>query len=403
MKRQPISVMFFSNSTVRGGAEEHMLTLLHGLDQSLFRLHLACPPVVAAKLQADLPRDVELIPLQLDKVKQGRAAYRFSQILRDRRVQILHAHQFYSSLFASPIAALCQVPVVIETPHLSERWRHGWFKSHFVVDRLVGRFVDRYIAVSEANARYLADEKGLPRKKIAVIRNGCDLERFDPDHRPPAGLKTKLGFRESDRVLVVAARLEPQKGHAVLMRALPKVFSEFPDVRVVCLGDGYLRGELELQTGVLGLGRNIRFLGHQSNVADWFAQADFTVLPSLWEGLPLTAIESLAAGRAVVATSVDGTPEVVVDGKTGLTVPPNDPERLASAIRSLLLDPSLAKRMGQDGREWVSKNFSQERQIRETQEIYLRALEQHESQGVGNLCAIERADAFPVMGGKTNR
>ena len=169
MKRQPISVMFFSNAAVRGGAEEHMLTLLHGLDQSQFRLHLACPPVVAAKLQADLPRDVELIPLQLDKVKQGRAAYRFSQILRDRRVQILHAHQFYSSLFASPIAALCQVPVVIETPHLSERWRQGWFKSHFVVDRFVGRFVDWYIAVSEANARYLTEEKGLPRKRSPLF------------------------------------------------------------------------------------------------------------------------------------------------------------------------------------------------------------------------------------------
>jgi glycosyltransferase involved in cell wall biosynthesis len=403
MKDRAISVMFFTNATARGGAEEHMLTLLHGLDRTRFRLHLTCPTELAAKLRDDLPVDVELIPLRLDNLKQGRAAYRLAQILRSRRVRILHAHRFYSSLFASPIAALCRVPVVIETPHLSERWRQGLFTSHFVVDRFVGRFVDWYIAVSEANARYLAEEKGLARKKIAVIRNGCDLERFHHDRQPPAGLRASLGFREADRILVVAARLEPQKGHAVLLHALPKVLREFPGVRVVCLGDGCLRGELESQAAVLGLGRNVRFLGHQSNVADWLAVADFTVLPSLWEGLPLTAIESLAAGRAVVATAVDGTPEVVVDGKTGLTVPPNDPERLASAIRSLLRDPSLCKKMGQQGRDWVLKNFTQGRQIRETQEIYLRALEQSESQAVVKPRIFERADAIPVADGEAER
>jgi glycosyltransferase involved in cell wall biosynthesis len=138
-----------------------------------------------------------------------------------------------------------------------------------------------------------------------------------------------------------------------------------------------LRGELESQVRDLGLNDSVRFLGYQSNVLDWLALAHLTVLPSLWEGLPLAAIESLAAGRPVVATAVDGTPEVVIDAKTGLTVPPDDPKRLAEAICRLLREPRLLERMGEEGRRWVIEHFSQERQIRQTQDLYLRAWEHH--------------------------
>jgi glycosyltransferase involved in cell wall biosynthesis len=266
--------------------------------------------------------------------------------------------------------------VILETPHLSERWRQGWFKSRFVVDRFAGRFVDHYIAVSEANARYLSEEKGLPRRKIVVIHNGCDLTRFAPSHKSPSGLKATLGFHEADPVLVITARLELQKGHCVLLHSLQTVHREFPQVRLVCLGEGCLRTELESQVHDLGLEESVRFLGYQSNVVDWVGLADLTVLPSFWEGLPLAAIESLAVGCPVVATAVDGTPEVVIDGKTGLTVPPDDAERLAGAICRLLREPGLRKRMGEEGRRWVIEHFSQERQIRQTQELYLSAWEQ---------------------------
>ncbi len=376
MRARPISVLHFTNSLARGGAEEHILTLLHGLDRAHFHLHLVCPTEVAGKLQPDLPADVELLPLCLRRPSQVAAAYCLSRILRERRVDILHSHLFYSSLFASPIGWLCRVPVILETPHLREQWRHGWLKSRFVVDRFAGRFVDYYIAVSEANARYLAEQKGLPQKKIVVIHNGCDVERFDPTHRLPTGLKASLGFHEADPVLLVAARLEPQKGHSVLLRALQNVRLEFPRVRLVCLGEGCLGGELESQVRALDLEESVRFVGYQPNVADWLALADLTVLPSFFEGLPLAAIESLAAGRPVVATAVDGTPEVVVDGKTGLIVPPDNPERLGGAICRLLREPALRQRLAEAGRKWVMEHFTQELQIRQTQGLYFRAWEQ---------------------------
>lgn len=373
---QPVSVLHFSNSPVRGGAEEHILTLLGGLDRKYFRLHLVCPPETEARLKPDVPTDVELIPLALSRPTQVGAAYRLARMIRERGVKILHSHQFYASLFASPVGAMCRVPVILETPHLRESWRKGRIKSSFAVDRFVGRFVDYYIAVSHANARYLVESKRLPKKKVVVIHNGCDLRRFNSGRQSGEAVRKDLGLSESDPMMVLVGRLEPQKGHRVLLDAFVKVHSEFPRARLVCVGEGSLREELEERTAGLGLAEAVRFVGFQSNVPAWLAAADLMVLPSFFEGLPIVAIESLAAGRPVVATAVDGTPEVVVNGKTGFTVPPGDAPALGAALLCLIRDADLRQTMGREGRRWVAEHFTQELQIRRTQELYLRALEE---------------------------
>ncbi len=375
MKRKPIPLLYFTNALTRGGAEEHILTLLRGLDRGSWRPLLACPPELAAHMEPDLPPDVPMFPVRLRKPTDVRAALRLARILRQEQVGVLHSHLFFSSLYASPIGWLCRVPVIVETPHIREQWRKGWLKSRFFVDRAVGRMVDYYIAISEANARYLVETKGLPKHKIVVIRSASDVKRFDPARPAPAGLKTSLGFAESDPVLVVVGRLEPQKGHRVLLDAMPAVSREFPRVRLVCLSEGSLRPALEQHAIALGIAELVRFVGRQPDVRDWFAIADLCVLPSFYEGLPLAAIEALAAGRPIVATAVDGTPEVVLHGRTGLTVPPGDPERLAQAICELLRNPDAAKAFGQVGRQWVVEHFSQETLLEATQRLYLQAWE----------------------------
>ena len=123
-------------------------------------------------------------------------------------------------------------------------------------------------------------------------------------------IKRQLGFADSDPVLLLIGRLEPQKGHSVLFAALKDVLQDVPNARLVCVGDGALRPALEAELQQLELTASVRLVGYQSNVRDWLSIADVCVLPSFFEGLPLVAIECLAAGRAMVATAVDGTPEV---------------------------------------------------------------------------------------------
>lgn len=369
-----ITVLHFTYSEVHAGAEEHMLTLLRGLNRKQFRPLLACHPRLYETVKNTLPPDVTAFTLRLEGPTSFRAAWQLGRILKKERVQILHSHMFHSSLLASPVGWACRVPVVVETPHVAERWRKGWLKGSYLVDRLIGRCVTYYIAVSQSNADYLLEVKGLHPSKVVVIRNGCDLSRFAPGRPKPAGLREQLGFAERDSVVLVPARLEPQKGHAVLLKALPSVVREFPQTRVVFVGDGALRNELEEQAHALNLTSIVRFVGFQSNMADWYAFADLMVLPSFFEGLPLVAIESLAAGCPVVATAVDGTPEVVVDNQTGLTVPPGDPGRLAEAIRYMFRYPEKRQSFGSRGRDFVCSVFNQAKQIDDTANLYRRAV-----------------------------
>jgi len=369
-----IAVLHFDSARVRGGAEEHMLTLLKGFDRARFRPMIAAHPELIELLRSDLPGDVEAIPVVLESPRDLGGALRFIRIVGDKRVDIVHSHMFQASRLASPLAWLAGVPVTIETPHVRESWRHGRIKGSYAVDRLVGRFVTAYIAVSESNSKYLVNEKHLPADKIFVVRNGIPLDRFNPARVSPQATRRSLGIAQNAPVAVVIARLEPQKGHCVLLEAWKSVVESFPHARLVCVGVGRLHAELKTYAAASGIGGSVLFVGYQSNVADWFALADFTVLPSFFEGLPLVAIESLAAARAVIATAVDGTAEVVIDGRTGLLVPPGAPGPLSAAICRLITSPELTRSLGRAGRRLVEEHFGEWRQVIETEMVYEKAL-----------------------------
>jgi glycosyltransferase involved in cell wall biosynthesis len=351
---------------------------------------MVCPSECAEKLRSDLPGDVKVEELNLTWPYQIKCARRLARILSENHVDILHSHLFGSSLAASPVGRWSGVPVTMETPHLREAWRHGLIKGSYFVDRVIGKSVDHYIAVSQANADYLINEKKLPPQKVHVIRNGCDLKKFDPERKAPHEMKSSLGFAEEDPIIVALGRLEPQKGHRILLDAFTQVLHQVPNARLVCVGTGALAQELQEQTRRLQIEKGVRFVGYQSNVSDWLALADISVLPSLFEGLPLVAIESLAAQRCMVATAVDGTTEVVVNERTGLTVPSENPQQLATALIRVLCQPELRQRLARAGREWVLENFSQEQQIKKTQQLYLDAFKTSRATKSSELTDVEK-------------
>lgn len=390
-----INVLLFGNDpTTRGGAEEHMLMLARALRRDRFRLVLACPPDALGKFGEDIPSDVAAEPVEFYNPTDLRGARQLASCLRRHAIDILHSHMFHASVVASPLGRVHGVPVIIETPHVREHWRKGWKRSYFV-DRLVGRTVDAYIAVSQANADYLVREKRLTPSKVRTIRNGIDTERFCPKHSDLRELRQALGLTEFESVIAVLARLEPQKGHSMLLDALSVVHKCFPHVGVALLGDGSLRKQLEDQAMSLGLAGNVHFAGFQRNITEWLAASDFSVLPSFYEGLPLAAMESLASAKAVIATAVDGTPEVVLDGQTGLLVPSGDSSALANAICRLLGDREWTRQLGVAGRRWIVDHFSLERQIRETEALYFDIWNEKKKAARTRVIA-ERAEAKTV-------
>jgi len=171
-------------------------------------------------------------------------------------------------------------------------------------------------------------------------------------------------------VIGAACRLIPLKGLLDLIRAVASLCLEFPTLRLEIAGAGPQREELETESGRLGLTGRIRFLGWQQHLGPTLRSWDIFAIPSLEEGLPVAALEAMAEGLPLVATSVGGLPEVVADGQTGYLVPPSDVSALRGGLRLLILDPERRRAMGAAGRERARNHFSAERMVREIAAIY---------------------------------
>jgi glycosyltransferase involved in cell wall biosynthesis len=277
---------------------------------------------------------------------------------------------FWSSLFASPIAWACHVPVIVETLHGTEAWRTGW-KANRIVDRATTRFVSKYVAVCESDARFLRNNKHVPAKKIAIIHNGIDTRRFAIPQGARNATRHALGFTEADSVIIAVARLHPGKGHRVLLDAMRQLLHSYPKLKLICLGEGQGEQELRALCENFGLAHCVRLVGYQQNVSEWLAAADINVLPTFYEGLPLTILEAMASGLPTVASNVGGIPEAIEDGVSGLLVPPGDPQRLAEALSFLLRDAATRARIGHAAHARVLRTFVIEQQVSSTEKLYL--------------------------------
>lgn len=363
-------VLHFTDSPGFGGAEQALLQLLARLDRGRWRPRLmlhALPgvePLAQGARALDVP--VEEVPPMPEGLRGAGTAAALTLRLRRRRPAVFHAHLTwpFACKWALVAAVAARVPAVVTTIQLYVDVPVG--PSRRLQMALVSRGVDRLVAVSRHTADEMTRGPGWPPSRVTVIPNAVDLARFRPppvaagrDASPPAA------------VALVPARLDAQKGHHHLLRAAVAT----PFVRYRCAGDGPERARLEALAAELGVADRVEFLGHCTDMPALMAGADLVVLPSLYEGLPLSLAEAMAAGRPVVATDVGGTREIVADGRTGLLVPPGDPTALAAAISTVARDRSLAAAFGAAGRRRVEQRFGADVMAARTQRLYAHLLE----------------------------
>ncbi len=364
-------VLHFLNSPDKpGGVEEHVFGLMAELPADRFDLTLVSPGACYdffAPLEAPHRR---IVRLDLYKLSQLGAMLELGRLLRRHRIQVAHTHQFLATFYLAPIATVCGVPWIVETTHVREAWRRGWLKRSYIVDRGIYTMVDRFIAVSRANQDYLVEQKRCDPARVVQIYPGRDMDRFTADGVSGAAVRARFGIGPAAPLLVHVARLAEQKGHRYLFDALPQVRLHVPDVKVLLVGDGELRESLAADVRAHGLDDAVIFAGFQTGVAAFLEAADLVVLPSLFEGLPHAPIEAGALGKAIVAATVDGVPEVVLDGETGMLVPPADSEALGDAIVALLRDEPKRRAMGAAAQRFVTENFTVRRQVGRHVELY---------------------------------
>jgi glycosyltransferase involved in cell wall biosynthesis len=366
-----IKITHFLNSKVRGGVENHVLLLLKYIDRERFEPVVVCPAALAKLIGGELQAmQVGVFELEVITPFDLRDMLRFVSFLRREKIDIVHAHLFNASRASHFLAKVAGVPITIETNHVREAWRKGRLKTWYAIDRFFARFTDCIIAVSKANAEYLFNVKGIARSKVRVVQNGIETKALHRENNSVSSIRAALGVSMNAPLITVVARLESQKGHCYLLEAVAEILSAHPEAIFLLAGDGVLAPELKAQAKRLGIENNIIFAGFRSDVHDLLRASTVFLLPSLWEGLPLVAIEASAVGLPIIATAVDGTPEVVKDGDTGLLIEPRSSGAIATAVIELLDDPERARKMGRRGASFVRAHFDVSRQVEETERIY---------------------------------
>jgi len=341
--------------------------LLSGLDRTRWRpilIHHEVPGIARLLNQVrQLGISCRAVPTVTGHNRIGTLC-RFVEELRAAEPTIFHAHLNWplGCRYGVAAAKISRVPAIVATLHLYAPVadaRFGWLKQC-----AQAAMIDQYIAVSRGVKENLCKDLGTPDSKVRVVHNGIRLTAFE--RAANAGLRDKLTEGRDLPVVFTPARLHAQKGHTYLLQAAAQV----PDAIFVLAGDGPERSALEELCLRLGLEDRVRFLGRREDIPELLATCDLFVLPSLYEGLPLSVLEAMASGKPVVATGVGGTDEVVVHGSTGKLVPPMDVTALAVAIGAMLRDQAMAARFGEAGRKRVAQLFSAEVMVRGVSDLY---------------------------------
>lgn len=277
------------------------------------------------------------------------------KIIRMRNVDIIHSHEFMMNVYGAIASILTNKPI-ITTIHGKNYYWEKWRRR--LAYRFMGNFATRVIAVSEDLKNFVAERTGISRNKISVIYNGIDLNKYNVKNSCDV-LKIKKELMLNSVVIGSVGNIYPVKGYLYLIQAAGKVIKRIPDITFLIIGKKtpYF-DELKKIVDDLGINDHIKFLGFRSDIPELLALFDIYVSSSLSEGLSLSILQAMAAGKPVIATDVGGNQEIIRHGESGILIPPRNSEMLADSILILLENKTLASKLGLAARKVVEEKFS---------------------------------------------
>jgi len=363
----------------KAGAEGNLLQILTNINQNQFEFLLYTfeyGPQMASILEQ---KNIKCVQIPYPKTLQAFKKFlSLSREIRGQKIHILHSYFEGSDIWGTLLAKLAGIPVII-----SSKRDMGISKNKRILMayRLINLFVTKIIAVSEAVKHQVHLQEKVSLEKIITIYNGLDTDKFYNTNYNST-LKAELKLNASSPIVGVLANIRPIKGIEYFIQAASKVVKQSPQTQFIIVG-GCVPGQknvaycdkLKLLVRELKLERNLFFLGQRTDIPDILSIMDISVLPSLSEGFSNTVIESMAAGKPLVVTDVGGNSEAVANGESGFVVPPQDSDKLADAISTLLNNKELAKRMGEVGRMKAKQLFSIDTMIDKIENLYVTLLD----------------------------
>ena len=374
-----IKVLKFLTHFAVGGTERQFVYTATGLDRSRFDIRVGCTARIGPFMTDIRAMNVPIWEYPINSLysyKTMRRQLKFVRDLRREQIQIVHAYGFYPNLFAIWPAALGTRSVTIASVRdigvFADRRK---LKS--LSQAMVCRLADCVIANSYAVRDWLR-KQGLGLYDIQVIPNGIKMPAPRRNDEP-SPIREEFKIDPKCPLIAVVARLVRTKGLEYFLEAAATIASRYPSARFLIVGEANIeppyRHELEQRAKNLNLTDRLFFIGQRNDVPQIMREIDISVQPSLSESFSNTLLESMANGLPVVATNVGGNPEVMTDGESGILVPPADAGALSRGMTQLLESSDLARRLGREAREKVTRKYSLECLLRRTENLYVTLLE----------------------------
>lgn len=359
MKRGRISVVEVIDDASMGGGQVHVLMLAKYLNRQLFDIKVVCEPngFLADELRKI---EVDVLPVKMDNRFRFSTLREVVSLVGRTSFDVIHTHGGTAGFWGRVAGIVSGYrPAFVHTYHgmhyLSKDsncpW---WFKT---IDRILLKRTSTVICVCPSDYKRGLMAGIVSKDKAMIVPYGIEVQKFCGPKRREA-LRAQSDVDDSTIVFGNIGRLHVQKGHEYLLQAFNSVVRLYPKTTLWLIGDGELRRELERLTEALGLTCKVRFLGNRLDIPDLLAAIDVFVLPSLWEGQPISLVEAMISRKPVIASSVDGVADILIDGVNGLLVPPKDPQALADVMGKLIEDNAVRLDLAEHAYKTVADGYT---------------------------------------------
>jgi glycosyltransferase involved in cell wall biosynthesis len=354
----------------QGGSERQMTEIAKTLDRSRFEPHVGC--LRPEGLRGGELRDagVPIVHLPVRSFASPSAmsgAWQLARYIRRHKIRLVHTYDYPLTVFAVPVARFLTTAIVLS----STRGHRDLIPANYLkLVRITDHLVKAIIVNCEFLKRHLVQDEKVPPSRIELCYNGLDLEHFRPLDSPrPAALPPDA------MVIGVVSALRPEKGLSTLLQGFAGIRNLRAGLKLAIVGSGQMRDPLEAQARALGIWEQCVFAPATSEVADWLRAIDIFVLPSLSEALSNSLMEAMGCSCCAVASNVGGNPELICNGENGLLFEPRDAAGLSNALRTLVENESLRRRLAVTGEQMVRDRFSIRSSAERMSEIYTKLID----------------------------
>ena len=366
-----------------GGAQQNTLYSVRHHDRERFEVELIAGAGAQLDEEAQSIPDaqVHLVDWLPHPIRPGQdlaAVERLRRLFRARSIDLVHTHSSKAGILGRLAAKLAGVPAVVHTVHgwsfnpTQSAWRRGLYRG---LERRAAAWTDRLLVVAEGHQEIgLAAGIGRP-EQYAVVRSGIDPSLYRVDAARRQALRAEWGLTDDHLVCGTVANMKPQKAPLDFIEVAARACREAPNLRFIFAGDGPLMPQVREATARHGLTERVQLLGWRDDVPDLLAAFDLFLLTSHFEGLPRVVLQASAAGRPVVATAVDGTPEIIADGATGWSAPAGDIAGLTAGVLDCVRNQDEAARRVEQAQQRLQGTFHIQTMVRELDSLYLQLLE----------------------------